>query len=297
MHNYHNAQEQFPPHAIYSKDGKPLLSWRVLLLPYLGQGNLYQLFRLDEAWDSPHNRKLLKEMPKVYSPPGVTTRQPYSTFYQVFVGKGTVFEGKRGISLVNITDGSSCTMLIVEAGKAVPWTKPEDLEYAADKPIPPLGGLFPQVFHAALADGSVVRLRKNFDERTMRCAITPDGGEVLVLDHLIAPLPMPGVDPKAEARYVASLAELEEENITLKQDLGMAATQARSLRAERELLQERTGLLPRPGGDTEAGLLKKENEDLRRALRRRQEDIKQLQKEIQRLKEKAEKQAAEKSRK
>jgi hypothetical protein len=65
LHNYHDVYKSFPPAAIYSKDGKPLLSWRVAMLPYLhtSQGNLLKKFRLDEPWDSEHNRALIARMP------------------------------------------------------------------------------------------------------------------------------------------------------------------------------------------------------------------------------------------
>src|SRR5262249_35560887 len=84
MHNYANAYGYFPRQAIHGKDGRPLLSWRVSLLPYLEQMPLYRKFRLDEPWDSPHNRALLKYMPLVYMPaedrPG---GEPHTTYYQV----------------------------------------------------------------------------------------------------------------------------------------------------------------------------------------------------------------------
>src|SRR5207253_5726964 len=68
FHNYASAhRDHFPAAAIYSKDGKPLLSWRVALLPYLEQDNLYKQFKLDEPWDSEHNKKLIARMPKVFA--------------------------------------------------------------------------------------------------------------------------------------------------------------------------------------------------------------------------------------
>ena len=59
MHNYHAQQNKFPGAAITNKQGKPLLSWRVAILPLLDQQGLYEKFKLDEPWDSPHNRALL----------------------------------------------------------------------------------------------------------------------------------------------------------------------------------------------------------------------------------------------
>lgn len=86
MHLYADANKSLmPPPALINKDGKTVLSWRVLLLPYLGERQLYEQFKLSEPWDSPHNKKLLSKMPAVYAPPGFKTREPFSTFYQVFV--------------------------------------------------------------------------------------------------------------------------------------------------------------------------------------------------------------------
>ena len=106
MHNYQEKNGTLPPPAMYSKDGQPLLSWRVLLLPYLEEQSLFLEFHLDEPWDSPHNLSLLKRMPKVYcSPEGYGAVPPFSTYYQVFVGKGAAFEGQKGVSLQDFKDG------------------------------------------------------------------------------------------------------------------------------------------------------------------------------------------------
>ena len=59
LHNSHDAQGGFPAPAITSKDGKPLLSWRVKILPYIEEKKLYEDFHLDEPWNSPHNLTLL----------------------------------------------------------------------------------------------------------------------------------------------------------------------------------------------------------------------------------------------
>jgi hypothetical protein len=177
FHNYHSVYNHFPPAAIYDKSGKPLLSWRVLILPFVEQDNLFKRFHLDEPWDSEHNKKLLDGMPKVYHAP--TEKQTHRTHYLGFVGKGTVFEGKKGIQIRDIPDGTSYTVLVVEAAESVPWTKPEDLPFDPDKPLPKLGGLFEGGFNAAMCDGSVRFLSSKITPQTLRSAITRNGGEVL----------------------------------------------------------------------------------------------------------------------
>ena len=87
MHAYNDKFKRLPPAIVYSNDGKPLYSWRVLLLPFIEKEALFNDFHLDEPWDSEHNKKLLEKMPDPYAPRRMTTKVPYTTFMQVFVDK------------------------------------------------------------------------------------------------------------------------------------------------------------------------------------------------------------------
>jgi RNA polymerase sigma factor (sigma-70 family) len=183
MHNYHDQNKNLPPDAIYSKGGKALLSWRVAILPYLEQEELYKQFKLDEPWDSPHNKKLLEKMPKVFAPLAGKAKAN-TTFFRVFTGKDTVFPGKEGILLQDIKDGTSNTILIVEAGEAVPWTKPDELPYDAKKALPKLGGQFKDGFYMAFCDGSVRFVSTPINEEVFRALITRNGMEIVDFDKL-----------------------------------------------------------------------------------------------------------------
>jgi Protein of unknown function (DUF1559) len=173
MHNYHDTHGRLPSAALSGNDGQSLLSWRVALLPFLDERQLCEEFHLDEPWDSPHNVRLLSRMPVVYRPFAREVKAPpYHTFYQVLVGKGTSFEIGRKVSIPgSFTNGLSNTILIAEAATPVPWTKPEDLSYAPDQPLPRLGGLAPEHFLAAMGDGSVRSFAKDTNEKTLRQAI------------------------------------------------------------------------------------------------------------------------------
>jgi hypothetical protein len=182
MHNYHDQNGHLPAQAVYGPDGKALLSWRVLILPYIEQDNLYKQFHLDEPWDSENNKKLLAKMPKTYQMPG-SVPGTTETYYLGFHGKGAFFDGKKGLRLpADFPDGTSNTIMIVEAAKGVPWTKPEDLPYDPNKPLPKLGGHFPGGFNASLVDGSARFISASITETTLRNAITRDDGQVLGSD-------------------------------------------------------------------------------------------------------------------
>jgi uncharacterized protein (TIGR03067 family) len=165
MHRFHEEHGHFPRSAIFNKEGKATLSWRVALLPYLGFEDLYKEFKLYEPWDSTHNKALLARMPKVFASPEGSKKEDQHTYFQVFVGEDTVFELGKDIAYQDISDGTVSTILIIEARKSIPWTKPEDLPYSGDKPIPQLGGAIGDgLFSFVTADGSVHHARNGVDE-------------------------------------------------------------------------------------------------------------------------------------
>lgn len=169
----------FPRAAIVDKNGKPLLSWRVMILPYIDEQELYKQFRLDEPWDSPHNYKLLSKMPKIYEPITQKSRKSYKTNYQAVVGKGTIFDPLQETKLQSIADGTANTIMLVEAKKAVHWTKPEDVEYVPGQTMSKLGGLFKGGFHALLCDGSVHFIRDDIGEKTLDLLLQRNDGMVI----------------------------------------------------------------------------------------------------------------------
>jgi RNA polymerase sigma factor (sigma-70 family) len=183
MHVFASSHENALPTAAIRKDGKPLLSWRVAILPYIDQGALYDKFHLDEPWDSPHNKALLDHMPAVYAPVTNTGKLGHSTHYQVFTGSGTLFDGDEGTKLADIKDGTSMTFLIVEGAKPVPWTKPEELPFDADKPLPKLGGQIEGGFYVAMADGSARFINRKAGAKVLQALITSNGRENVTADE------------------------------------------------------------------------------------------------------------------
>jgi hypothetical protein len=179
MHDYESATGTLPPAAICDKaTGKPLLSWRVAILPYVESSNLYSQFKLDEAWDGPNNSRLIAQMPKCYTLPGDTRAPPGYTCYRVFYGNGAAFELNQGFRLSSFPNGTSQTILIVEAGEPVPWTKPDELPYDPAGPLPPLGGhyRYHDGFWAAMGDGSVRWVDNKVNPQMLRGAIERGGG-------------------------------------------------------------------------------------------------------------------------
>lgn len=183
MHNYHSAHNSFPPAFTTNKEGKPLLSWRVLVLPYLDQQQaLYAQFHQDEPWDGEHNKALISKMPQVFACPSGSRvlAGEGKTCYLTPRGPHTVFPGAEGIKLQQITDGISTTIFVVDAGdpKAVVWTQPVDWDIAPNLDPKDLFGHHPQGMSVGLADGSVRFLKATIAPDILRDLLTRNGGEV-----------------------------------------------------------------------------------------------------------------------
>jgi Protein of unknown function (DUF1559) len=185
FHDFHAEHGRLPPAVVAGKDGVPLYSWRVLLLPYLEEDPVYRAFRLDEPWDSPHNQKFLGYTPGVF----LHRAEHGWTHFQIITGPGTAFE-RPGLTWKDFPDGLPDTMLLVEARDPVPWTKPADLVYDPNGPLPPFGDRdkkrrywrcleisVKSGFVAGFADGSSRFIPTETDEKIVRAMMTRNGGE------------------------------------------------------------------------------------------------------------------------
>jgi len=183
FHNYlDSSRKTFPPTAIRDKNGKPLLSWRVAILPFVEEKALYNEFHLDEPWDSEHNQKLIGRIPAIYRSPRIKDKRPGLTTYLVPVGKEVAFTGDdKGRTFKDFTDGTSNTIMLVDVAddKGVIWTQPEDLAIDLSDPKKGLTGHYAAQFLVGMADGSLRFLFNKISNATLRSAFTVAGGETL----------------------------------------------------------------------------------------------------------------------
>lgn len=184
MWNFESANKHLPPAAICDKNGKPLLSWRVAILPYVDENKLYKQFHLDEPWDSPHNLPLAAKMPDIYANSDGALRglrDAGKTTFQVPVGPETIFHDNLGSSARDITDGTSQTIALVEVvpERAVYWTQPEDWAVDLAHPKNGIERSDRNFVNAARCDGSAHTIPLTTDEKTLRALLTRKGREVI----------------------------------------------------------------------------------------------------------------------
>jgi hypothetical protein len=182
MHNFHDTHRQFPPQRSTVHPGAqgPKLSWRVHLLPFLEQDPLYRQFKLDEPWDSPHNLPLQKLMPDVYRDWG-DPPDSADTRIVLLTGPHTAYLHAVGPRLRDFTDGPSHIILVLRAGRdrAVPWTKPQDIDFEPTTPVACLGKFDEPGFLFATADGAVHQLKSSVPAKLFLPLVTPAGSETI----------------------------------------------------------------------------------------------------------------------
>ena len=189
IHNFESANRVFPPAKEgRDSDGNSNLSWRVHILPYIGQTELYFQFHLKEAWNSEHNLKLLDKMPDIYK--GVASGldsfselKPGYTTFQAPVGDGTIFGGTKPVKISDINDGTSNTICLVEvkAEFAKPWTAPEDYRFDIANPAMGLAEIASEKpsFLGALADGSVSKFPLSMPAKSLQHLFQMNDGNVV----------------------------------------------------------------------------------------------------------------------
>ena len=174
MLNYEDSFGRFPSSVLYKEGSPHPYSWRVALLPFLNQQALYDQYRFDEPWDSEANKKLLEIVVPVYQSPADDPASTNASYF-VLVGPQTVFSSVKGTKISDIRDGMSRTWMIVEAKRGIPWTKPEDITYDENKPLPAFGGWFPDIFQVAYCDGHIETKNLDTEESLIRAAISKAG--------------------------------------------------------------------------------------------------------------------------
>jgi hypothetical protein len=181
--NYNSAHGCFPPAYLADRDGKPMHSWRVLILPYLEHSQLYNAYNFAEPWNGPNNRNLADRIGSIYHRLGLDSDQAHTTSFVAVVGPQTAWPGRRAATDKDLGDGPANTLLVVEVpdGRFL-WMEPKDLEFDRmsfrinDGSARGLGSRLGGA-RVVSASGTVRTLPDDFNPDTLRAMLTASGGE------------------------------------------------------------------------------------------------------------------------
>ena len=184
LHNYADTYGTFPPAYIADESGKPMHSWRVLILPFVDQQPLYNAYNFSEPWDGPNNSRLMASMPPIYACPShASAPGSTNTAYVAPFGEHCIFRGSQPVGITDILDGTSNTLMVGEAANAnIPWMKPDDVDIRAHPAIGDRDGFSSDHtagVHFLLGDGSVRFVSQSITQQTLQALFTRDGGEAV----------------------------------------------------------------------------------------------------------------------
>ena len=191
--NYKEVYGCFPPAHVDDLTGKPMHSWRVLILPMLEQSALYNAYDFSEPWDGPGNRRLIGMMPGIYACPSRydPSGRAHMTSFVAVTGPGTLFPGGDGVTSADITDGAAVTIAITETETMdIPWTEPRDLDARTmsmiinDMKRASISGQHTFGANASFADDSIHFLRNEIAPAELSALMTIAGKEGIEIQAL-----------------------------------------------------------------------------------------------------------------
>jgi hypothetical protein len=191
LQSYHEAYGCFPPAYLADSRGRPVHSWRVLILPFIDEATLYNSYNFAEPWDGPRNSRLARSKPETFACPNGRDAwgQSFRTNYLAVAGPGTAFPGCRPASVRDVRDGAAQTIMVAEsANTGIHWMEPRDLDVGAmsfvinDPSRPSISSPDPKGPHVSFVDGSRRELSPSLAPETVRALTTISGGEPVSLD-------------------------------------------------------------------------------------------------------------------
>lgn len=196
FYNYHDVYGSFPPAYVADDSGKPMHSWRVLILPFIDERKLYEQYDFSEPWNGPNNSRL--KMPdnfcdKFHCPSGELSSTSSETEYVVVTGEPTPFPGAKASTMKQFTDGLENTILLVEITNSnIHWMEPRDLEFDSmsfqvnDSHQPSISAPHPLGPVVVFADGITgYRIHNSLRPETLKGLLTIAGGEEASRERLL----------------------------------------------------------------------------------------------------------------